>query len=166
MKLVDDVQDERVPSLIDISEISPMAYIPSLEVDKTHATDLETSLENSQKLHEGWIFVGRNLGKRNELISHHNIDRTIMPPSESSLDPTKPTGRKTKVEHDVLFGESSSTDWLKSKIILRGKAVGVSVGNNQEDWERLIEFAQGCKRLNSKAKGRRGPRGRPESYKA
>ncbi|XXG76818.1 hypothetical protein AAC387_Pa08g1096 [Persea americana] len=152
VKHVDDVEDERVPSLINISKISPVAYLPSLQVNKTHATDLETSSENSQKLQEGWIFVGRNREKRKELISHHNIDRTIVLPSESSLDLAKTAGRKTKAEKAVLSSESSFIDWLKPKITLCGKVVGVSVGNNQEDWKRLIEFAQGRERLNSKAK--------------
>ena len=149
VKHVDDVEDERVPSLINISKISPVAYLPSLQVNKTHATDLETSSENSQKLQEGWIFVGRNREKCKELISHHNIDRTIVLPSESSLDLAKTAGRKTKAEKAVLSSESSFIDWLKPKITLCGKVVGVSVGNNQEDWERLIEFAQGRERLNS-----------------
>ena len=35
----------------------------------------------------------------------------------------------------------NSREWLRTQIMVCGKPVGVSVGNNDRDWESIIEFA-------------------------
>ncbi|KAJ8626714.1 hypothetical protein MRB53_020021 [Persea americana] len=35
-----------------------------------------------------------------------------------------------------------SSEWLRTQIVVCGKVVGVSIDNNNRDWEHSIEFAQ------------------------
>ncbi|XXG46001.1 hypothetical protein AAC387_Pa02g0946 [Persea americana] len=61
------------------------------------------------------------------------------------------TGNEIKkgVADSSISGESNSSEWLNSKIMICGKAVGVTVGNNETDWARMIEFAQGRDMINT-----------------
>lgn len=48
----------------------------------------------------------------------------------------------TPADNNEKAGGSASTKWLRTQIVVCGKAVGVFVGNNDRDWDPIIKFAQ------------------------
>ena len=51
----------------------------------------------------------------------------------------------TPADNIEKAGGSASIKWLRTQIVACGKAVGVSVGNDDKDWEPIIKFAQARK---------------------
>eukprot|EP00268_Persea_americana_P009463 TRINITY_DN13795_c0_g1_i4.p1 TRINITY_DN13795_c0_g1~~TRINITY_DN13795_c0_g1_i4.p1 ORF type:complete len:360 (-),score=51.98 TRINITY_DN13795_c0_g1_i4:463-1542(-) len=151
LKFFDEDQAERASMIFDVNYISPLACLPSTEVDDFHSTHLGTQ-ELHQNLQEGWILVVKNHGKRKSKADCTSVPSSSSPPVTAKQVAMTRNEIKKGVADSSIYCESNSSEWLNSKIMICGKAVGVTVGNNETDWARMIEFAQGRDRINTIAR--------------
>ncbi|XXG59052.1 hypothetical protein AAC387_Pa04g1197 [Persea americana] len=134
--------------ILDVNSVSPLACRPSTEVKDLHVTHLGTQ-ELHQNLQEDWILVVRICGKRKSKADYTSIPSLSSPPVIAKQVAMTVNEIKKGVADSSISGESNSSEWLNSKIMICGKAVGVTVGNNETDWTIMIEFSQGHNRINT-----------------
>ncbi|XXG59060.1 hypothetical protein AAC387_Pa04g1203 [Persea americana] len=72
-------QAERASMIFDVNFVSPLACLPSTEVNDLHVTHLGTQ-ELYQNLQEGWISVVKICGKRKSKVNCTSIPSSSNPP--------------------------------------------------------------------------------------
>ena len=121
-------------------------------------------LEISNK---GWVSITKNYGSgqrcRSPCKIYWNVDSSAVPspdrvsiPAPNQQNMTNSEGElaeemddcrdrdqdDTLADNNEKAGGSASIKWLRTHIVVCGKAVGVFVGNNDRDLEPIIKFAQ------------------------
>ncbi|XXG67323.1 hypothetical protein AAC387_Pa06g0697 [Persea americana] len=139
---------------IEIFDVCPVNCLPITGLGDSIAPLAEIlvstpgEFQPSESANKGWISIIKTIGSGKTYQLHRTVPEVAADDKLEECEFHSENSSPTTLED----GESDSNDWLKSHIVVCGKAAGISVGNSGSGRDSLIRFAQDREESNHAAR--------------